>query len=162
MKLSRLTLAVAAGLIVSEHVLAQELRKLSYEQASAVYAGLLELDGPRKSVKDNGAVERGTYDFDMRTVILIATDTARAKECASLFQVGQNAMQKKWADPKTGRVPDESMNAYVAELSASARDTCAATDFIPIKWDDLKPAANKFPPTVVANLLPILVMPDTK
>jgi hypothetical protein len=142
--------------------LAEEPRWLTYEQAQAVYAGLIELDGPRKAIKDSGMIERGTYDFDMKTAITIADDTARAKECASLFQVGNNALQKKWADSKTGKVPDERMNDYVSELTASGKDLCGSHDFVAIKWEDLKPNANKFPPSVVSNLLPILIMPDVK
>jgi hypothetical protein len=142
----------------------QDTRKLSYQQAQEVFAGLIELDGPRKSVKDNGTVEREPkgYDIDMRVVILIATNTSRAKECGSMFQVGQHALLKKWVDPKTAKVPDEHMSEYTAELIASSKETCAAAEFIPIKWDDLKPTVNKFPGTVVTNLLPILIMPEAK
>jgi hypothetical protein len=155
--------AATALVLASLPALAQEPRKISHDQANAVLAGLTELDGPRQEVAPDGRVlKRGTYDIDMRVVIVIAADTQKAKECVSLFQVGHNALQKKWADPKTGRVPDAMINEFVTAVNESGKDLCSLTDFQPIKWDDLKPAVNKFPPSVVSDLLPILIMPDEK
>jgi hypothetical protein len=168
--------ALAATIIIlaaAPAFAAEPPRKLTYEQAIGLVGGLAGLDGKSRVVKD-GQQERivpEPYDIGPGLRLVIAIDLDRAKKALSFYQAAYNPIQTKFSavhldgfpdlEKPTGKVPDERVAAFNIE-ARKLNNEMAEGEFIPISYDELKPGVNNFPPSVLANLMPILVLPEQK
>lgn len=163
----RLLTAILASFVMTFGASAQDAASparphLTFDQVRDLIGGLVALDGRQRVVKD-GQQERivpQEYDLAPGIRLVIAQNLLRAKNTFAPLQPAFAAVQRQFADAN-GKVPDERLvefNLAVRKLQDSLTDA----DFIPIKYEELKPSVNNFPPSVIAALLPILVMEDKK
>jgi len=141
---------------------AQETRKLTYEQASALFGALQSLDGHQRVVKD-GQQERivqEPYDIAPGLRLVIAQDMLKAKAAVGTLQVAFAAVQKQFVGAD-GKVPDDKLVAFNVEVRKLQQEM-SDEQFTPIRYEELKPSTNNFPPSVLAGLMPVLVIDEKK
>lgn len=130
---------------------------MKMREAIALLPALTSLDGRQRVVLDGGVEKIVTepYRFSANTRMAIARNVAALQAEQVSFNAARNGIIMQMSGG-AGKVPDDKVPAFQAELLSLMEADCDGVSMRKISEADLNLAENPIPPSVLAELMPIL------
>lgn len=130
---------------------------LKLSQVGLMHAALKSFDRYEKSIKVAGGTEamvKVPYDLNPATRFAMAKNMAVLSAVMDNLNEARNSLVKQLSDDGL-EVPKEKLAQFNSQLN-DLLDSVEEVDLALISWSDLKPEANPIPPSVAADMMPLL------